>query len=150
MFYDWSNRTILIAEDDEMNYKYLQLIFSRFTKINVIWAINGQMAIDYCRIYSHIDIVLMDIQLPVIDGMEAALQIKRRRPELPVIAHTANNNPGEIFAGPEKTGFDDFIAKPANYHDILGKVDEMLHAAETSVKTRQAVCYTLPRRAKSF
>lgn len=150
MLYNWSNRTLLIAEDDEMNYKYLQLIFSRFTKINIIWAINGQMAIDCCKIYSHIDVVLMDLQLPVIDGMEAARQIKQNRPELPVIAHTANNNPAEIFAGSEKTGFDDFIAKPANYGDILGKVDEVLQRAKTSVRTRHAVTFSVPRRAGGF
>ena len=62
---DLTNKTILIAEDDEISFKFLDLVLSRKTKVNIIWAINGQMAVDFCRIYNHIDLVLMDIQLPV-------------------------------------------------------------------------------------
>ena len=71
MLKDWSNRTILIAEDDEISYKYLESDIVPKNQVNIIWAINGQMAVDFCRQYNHIDLVLMDIQLPVIDGVEA-------------------------------------------------------------------------------
>jgi CheY-like chemotaxis protein len=125
MLYDWSNHTVLIAEDDEMNYKYLELIFSRFTNINIVWAINGQMAIEYCEIYSHIDLVIMDLQLPVIDGIEAARQIKMKNPEIYVLAHTANIN-SDVIEQCYMAGFDDFIPKPANLHDLLGRMDDIL------------------------
>lgn len=135
MLYDWSNHTVLIAEDDEMNYKYLEMIFSRFTNINIIWAINGMMAVDYCSIYSHIDLVIMDIQLPVIDGFEAARQIRKLKPEIPLIAHSASH-PGEISANSDNPRFDDYIPKPSNYHELLSRLDEVLHAAAGKSKIR--------------
>ena len=125
MLQDWSNRTILIAEDDEISFKYLDLILSRKTKVNVLWAINGQIAVDFCRTYKHIDLVLMDIQLPVIDGIEAIRQIKSFKPSLPIIVHTANAY-GEECERCFDAGCDDFLTKPANFQHLLYKIEHLL------------------------
>lgn len=130
MLYDWSNRTVLIAEDDEMNFRYLEVIFEKYTGINVIWAINGKMAVDYCQIYDYIDIVIMDIQLPVVDGLEATKQIKSFKPDLPIIAHTANTYNNEV----EKSlaaGCDDYISKPVNFEDLLSRIESFLNPVAT-------------------
>jgi hypothetical protein len=125
MLPDWSNRTILIAEDDEVSFKYMNLILSRKTNANVVWAIDGQTAIDFCRQYDQIDIVLMDIQLPVIDGMEAIRQIKSFRPTLPIIVHTANAFSDE-YERCFEVGCDDFITKPVNLQQLFNKIEHFL------------------------
>jgi len=125
MIQDWSNHTILVAEDDEISFKYLDLILTRKTKVNVLWAINGQMAVDFCRQYNHINLVLMDIQLPIIDGIEAIRQIKTFKPSLPIIVHTANAY-GEECERCFDAGCDDFLTKPANFQQLLYKIENLL------------------------
>ena len=131
MSFNWNNRTILIAEDDEMNFRYLELVFSRFTNANIIWAINGKTAIDYCRIYEHIDLVIMDLQLPVIDGLEAIRQIKGFRPALPIIAHTANTYNDEINRCFE-AGCEDYITKPVSIQDLLNRIENLFNPVATN------------------
>lgn len=125
MLKDWSNRTILIAEDDEISFKYLDLILSRKTGVNILWAINGQIAVDFCSQYNYIDLVMMDIQLPVLDGVEAVKKIKSFRPSLPIIVHTANAY-GEECDRCFDAGCDDFITKPANFQQLLYKIENLL------------------------
>jgi len=125
MLPDWSNKTILIAEDDEISYKYLNLILTRKTHVNVLWAINGQLAIDFCRQYKHIDLVLMDLQLPIVDGMEAIRQIKAFKPNLPIVVHTANAYDDECEKCYE-AGCDEYITKPANFQHLLYKIESLL------------------------
>jgi two-component system cell cycle response regulator DivK len=130
MLKDWSNRTILIAEDDEISYKYLNLILTRKTQVNILWAINGQMAIDFCRQYNHIDLVLMDLQLPVIDGIEAIRQIKSFKPALPIVVHTANAY-GEECEKCYEAGCDEYVTKPANFQQLLYKIENLLIPVST-------------------
>ncbi len=113
--HDWSGKTVLIAEDVDDNFLFLKT-FLKKTKIQVLWAKDGREAIDMCRNNSEIDIVLMDIRMPFIDGYEATRQIKTFRPELPVIAQTAyalNSDYQKVF----DSGCNEYITKP-----ILGKI----------------------------
>jgi len=127
---DWSNKTILIAEDDEISFKFLNLILSRKTNVNIIWAINGQMAVDYCKTYEHIDLVLMDLQLPVLTGIEAIKQIKAFKPSLPIIVQTANafNDEWEKCF---KAGCNDYITKPVNLLNMICKIEDHLYPVTT-------------------
>jgi CheY-like chemotaxis protein len=125
MLQDWSNRTFLIAEDDEISFKYMDLILSRRTNASILWAINGQMAVEFCKQYEHIDLVLMDLQLPVIDGIEAIRQIKAFKPSLPIIVQTANAY-GEECEHCYEAGCDDFITKPVNLQQLLYKIENLL------------------------
>jgi two-component system, cell cycle response regulator DivK len=122
---DLSDRTILIAEDDEISFKFLDLVLTRKTKVNVIWAINGQIAVDYCKIYPHIDLVLMDIQLPVLDGVEAIREIKKVRPDLPIIVQTANAF-NEEWDRCFEAGCDDYITKPVNLQDLMTRIENIM------------------------
>jgi len=128
---NWSNKTILIAEDDEISYKYLNLILTRKTQVNILWAINGQMAIDFCKQSNHIDLVLMDLQLPIVDGCEAIRQIKEFKPALPIVVHTANAY-GNEYERCFEAGCDEYITKPANFQHLLYKLESLL----TPVSTR--------------
>jgi CheY-like chemotaxis protein len=131
MLKDWSNKTILIAEDDEISYKYLNLILTRKTQVNILWAINGQMAVDFCKQYNHIDLVLMDLQLPIISGIEAIKLIKEFKPGLPIVVHTANAF-GEECEKCFDAGCDEYVTKPANFQQLLYKIENLL----TPVSTR--------------
>jgi len=122
---DLSDRTILIAEDDEISFKFLDLVLTRKTKVNIIWAINGQIAVEYCKIYPHIDLVLMDIQLPVLDGVEAIREIKKVRPDLPIIVQTANAF-NEEWDRCFDAGCDDYITKPVNLQDLMARIENIL------------------------
>lgn len=127
---DLTNKTILIAEDDEISFKFLDLVLSRKTHVSIIWAINGQMAVDFCRIYNHIDLVLMDIQLPVLDGVEAIRQIKEFKPGLPIIVQTANAF-NEEWDRCFKAGCDDYITKPVNLQDLMFRIENLLAPVPT-------------------
>ena len=113
--YDWSGKTVLIAEDVDDNFLFLKT-FLRKTKINVLWAKDGKEAIEFCQKDDNIDIVLMDIRMPFIDGYEATRKIKEFKPNLPIIAQTAyalNSDYQKVF----DAGCDEYITKP-----ILGKI----------------------------
>lgn len=102
--------SIIIAEDEYSNYLYLHELLSS-ESIKVIHARNGKEAIDLCRNNNEISLILMDIKMPVMDGVTAAKLIKSFKPGLPVIAQTAYSEADLIsFAGI----FDDVIAKPVN------------------------------------
>src|SRR5208283_4627898 len=68
--FDWSDKTILIVEDDKVSFKFLEEIFKK-TKAKVYHADNGLQAIEMCKVNQDIDIVLMDIQLPEMSGLDA-------------------------------------------------------------------------------
>ncbi len=86
--YDWSCKTILIAEDIHTNFLLLEAIM-KGTNANLIWAKDGREAVEKCLTNEHIDLVLMDIQMPVMNGIEATREIKKIRKDVPVIAQTA-------------------------------------------------------------
>lgn len=108
---------ILIAEDEEINYYYLYEVL-RKNGAKVIWAKNGLEAINIVESNPKIDMVLMDIKMPEVNGLEAIRYIKLIRPELPIIAQTAYvmDNDREICL---KAGCVDFITKPIKANQLL-------------------------------
>ncbi|MCF6184755.1 MAG: PAS domain S-box protein, partial [Bacteroidales bacterium] len=82
--------TILVAEDEEVNYIYIETLLEYFVKnITILHAQDGEQAIKLCKERDDIDFVLMDLKMPGINGYEATKEIKKFRPDLPVIAQTA-------------------------------------------------------------
>lgn len=122
---DWSDKTVLIAEDADDNYFLLTAILKK-TKLNLIRAKNGQEAIDICKETKDLDAVLMDLSMPVMNGLEATTAIKVFRSELPIIAQTAY----AMEADREKTfqaGCDDYISKPIRRKVLLELLDKYIH-----------------------
>jgi CheY-like chemotaxis protein len=122
------NRThskILIAEDDWISFQYLNSILTK-SGITVIHAENGKQAVDLVSTIPDIDLVLMDIRMPVMNGMEATRLIKQMRPELPVFAQTAF-----AFAEEESkilsSGCDEYISKPLNYSKLKKLMNKHLN-----------------------
>jgi two-component system, cell cycle response regulator DivK len=119
--YNWSGKTILIAEDAESNYLFLAATL-RYTKAKLSWAKNGEAAIQFCM-ESKPDVILMDIQMPVMSGFEATKRIKALYPDIPIIAQTAfamENDREKILA----SGCDDYLAKPLRIDSLLETIQK--------------------------
>ncbi len=114
------SRVILIAEDDWISFQYLRTILEK-SDITVLHAENGEQAVELVRNTSDIDLILMDIKMPVMDGIEATKIIKRIRPDLPIIAQTAYTY-GEEKSKISAIGCDEYLAKPLDY----AKLKELL------------------------
>lgn len=88
MKYNWKDKTILIAEDDDGNFFLLECYLEE-TNVNIIRAYNGQEAIDICKANTNIDVILMDNRMPIKDGLEAVVEIREFNKIVPIISVTA-------------------------------------------------------------
>jgi CheY-like chemotaxis protein len=113
---------ILIAEDDESNFFVLEIVIKKTIGARVIRAVNGIEAIEYCRNNPAITLVLMDIKMPEIDGLEATGIIKKFRPDLPIIAITAYAMTGDEHKA-ISAGCDDYLAKPISMKALVAKLE---------------------------
>src|SRR5512133_508431 len=103
-------KTILIVEDDLSSAELLMEIFEG-NGAKLIFAVNGEDAIKIVSTNPHIDLILMDIRLPGINGYKATIEIKKLRKDLPIIAQTAYALDGDRLKAFE-TGCDAYISKP--------------------------------------
>lgn len=113
---------LLIAEDDESNFFVLEVVIKKTTGAKVIRASNGLEAVDFCRDNPAITLVLMDIKMPVMDGLEATKEIKSFRPDLPIIAITAYAMSGDEQKA-LNAGCDDYLAKPVSMKALVSKLE---------------------------
>jgi PAS domain S-box-containing protein len=120
--FEWSGKTVLLAEDEEDN-AFLINVLLKGTGITLEKVSNGVQAVEFCKKNKNIDLVLMDIKMPEMDGVQAASQIKAMCPDLPIVATTAYALAGdaEKFI---RSGFDDYIAKPILRETLFGVIDK--------------------------
>lgn len=119
-----SNYTILIAEDDESNYQYLVQVLKPHANIKTIHVRTGKEAIEICR-KKNIDLVLMDIKMPVIGGLEATKEILKIKPDLPIIAQTAYAFYNDRERALE-SGCMDYLSKPISPKKLIETVSKYL------------------------
>lgn len=119
-----SKKTILLVEDQKYNLLVLKKMLERLGII-VIPAENGKIAVDICRSNDNLDLVLMDLKMPVMDGYHAMVEIKKIRPGIKVIAETAY-----ALAGDDKkilaAGFDDYLPKPITKESLENVLNKNL------------------------
>lgn len=113
------NKTILVAEDDQSNYIYLEKVLHK-SNAKILHAFNGKEALEMLET-NPVDLVLMDIKMPVMNGVEAMSQIKQRNLNIPVIAQTAYAFADEILKIRE-AGFSDYISKPILSKDLYALI----------------------------
>ena len=103
-------KTILVAEDNDSNYMLMTYILKKDYKF--MRACNGAEAVEMAN-KGGIDLILMDIRMPIKDGLEATREIKAAQPKLPIIALTANafDSDREMALN---AGCDDFLPKPVS------------------------------------
>ncbi|KAF0203582.1 MAG: hypothetical protein FD170_1009 [Bacteroidetes bacterium] len=121
---DLTGITILVVEDVDTNYFYISALLEKLNA-EIIRAINGSKAVEICRNNPSVRLVLMDIDLPVMNGYEATKAIKQMRPELPVLAQTAFAMSGEKERCLE-AGCDDYLAKPIRKDDLIRVISKLI------------------------
>jgi len=104
------NLKILIVEDDEISYSFLTKTLQKISK-EVLHAITGVQAVEACRNNPDINLVLMDIRMPQMDGNEATRQIRQFNTDVIIIAQTAYGFSGDRERAIE-AGCNDYISKP--------------------------------------
>ena len=119
----WLGKRLLIVEDESSNFKYIEALLKN--KLEIIWATNGKDAIKICEENS-IDLVLMDIKLPIMDGLEATKQIKLIRPALPIIAVTAYAMASDKIKSLE-AGCDNYISKPYKIEELFSLIETYIN-----------------------
>ena len=120
---NWENKKILVAEDNEVNYILIHEML-RKTNAKIIWAKNGQEAVDICK-KDDVNAVLMDIKMPVLDGIEATTQIKSFNKNIPIIAQTAyalDEDKDRLL----NYGCDAYLAKPIILNKLISTLNEFL------------------------
>ncbi len=111
---------ILIAEDDESNMTYFNVIL-KDAGLTIIPAINGKEAVECCHDHPEISLVLMDMKMPVMDGMEATREIKKIRKDISIIAVTAFTLSGDEKRARD-AGCDDYLSKPVDKTVLFAKL----------------------------
>ena len=117
--------TILIAEDDAVSSLLLKKNLTD-ENINTLFAVNGKEAVEMVQQHQEINIVLMDIRMPVMNGFDTTRVIKELRPDLPVIVQTAFTSKDEKDKSHE-AGCDGYITKPINKVELLELITLLLH-----------------------
>ena len=125
MDFDWENKTILIAEDQEVNYVFINEIIKEH-KATSIWAKNGKEAVEmYEKNKEKLHLILMDMHMPVMDGYTASIEIRKQNKNIPIIAQTAFTlEMNEIKCS--EAGCNAYITKPINVNQLLRLIDSHL------------------------
>lgn len=118
---------ILIAEDEEFNYLLLKYILEK-NGYKTIRASNGIEALEIYRSDLHLDLIVMDVKMPVMSGLEATIEIRKKDKQIPIIALTAYALPGDREMCME-AGSSDYISKPIEKGDFLARVKELIGKA---------------------
>jgi signal transduction histidine kinase/ActR/RegA family two-component response regulator len=129
---DSAHFTVLIAEDDRFNFLYLKACLSD-VNCSIIHAVNGKEAVQLVNQNSSIDVILMDINMPEMDGDEALVEIRKTNKEVPVIAQT-----GFAMAGDKEkmlqAGFNDYISKPISPKVLMTTINKHIIKLQASAQ----------------
>jgi CheY-like chemotaxis protein len=123
--YNWRGKSVLIAEDEEFNYLLLKKIFEK-TGMDTVWVKDGEQAVYHTRERRDLDLVLMDIKMPVMDGISAISEI-RKFSAIPIIAQTAYSLDDDRRRCME-SGCNGFIGKPFNISELMKMINSFLGA----------------------
>ena len=117
---EWADKKILLVEDEETNIILIQE-FLAITQIRIDVSKNGKNAVERIEADEKFDLVLMDIKMPIMNGLEATIRIKKINPELPVIAQTAYALSEEREQALD-AGCDDYITKPIRRDNLIALI----------------------------
>ena len=120
------NHLVLVVEDDPVSALYLVTLLKRSGLVSdVMHAKNGQEAIEICAENPDVQLVFMDISMPIVDGYEATKQIKLSQPNLVIIAQTAYSSVADLKKI-KVAGFDDITSKPIKKESIIRLLNRYL------------------------
>ena len=131
---DWKSKKLVIVEDDEAGYQYFESLL-RKTGIQIVWIKNGMDFVNYVQSEEDpADIILMDVLIPLKNGIDATRFVKKLYPQIPVIIVTAYAS-REIREKSFMTGCDAYLTKPVLPHTLLKTLQEFIEA--TGIKKYQ-------------
>lgn len=119
----WQDKSILIVDDLKVNYLLLKAMISK-TGAKVYWAGNGFEAIELVEAHPDIEVVLMDYNMPGIDGLETTHRLKQMLPDLPVISQSTytDSNLFDRSVAP----YDAYLSKPINAQVLLNTIENLM------------------------
>lgn len=114
---DLKGKTLLVVEDVVSNYQLVQAYLGK-SGAEIIHVDNGLDAVDTVKSHRHIDLIIMDIRLPKLNGLVATREIRKTNPRIPIIAQTAfaMQSDREMCLS---AGCDEFIAKPFRRQELM-------------------------------
>lgn len=118
--YNWNGKTILIVEDNIINFKFLELAL-KSTQVNIIHTTRGQEAVDICKSNTIVDLILMDIKLPEMNGYETTENIRLFNTTIPILAQTGTESEEDLQKC-LKAGCNDYMIKPINPDQLIDKI----------------------------
>lgn len=116
--------TKLLIVDDEPGIRQLIEKYARFAGYEVAEAANGMEAVEYCREHDDIDLIVMDIMMPELDGFSACREIRKTR-DVPVLMLSARGEEYDRIHGFEAGG-DDYVVKPFSARELMLRIDAIL------------------------
>lgn len=120
----YAYKNIVIAEDNESQFQYLKEILSS-THAVIHWAKNGKEVMDYVDQLNNIDLIIMDIRMPYMDGIETTRKIRENNIEIPILVQTAYASADNELTYLQM-GCDDYIAKPIDKKKFLEKISRFI------------------------
>ena len=120
--------TILIAEHETPNLTYLNMLLKNH-HFRILHARNGEEAVGSVK-NEPVDLVLMDVRMPLMNGFEATREIRRIRPNLSIIGQSALVLPGNVAEGLE-CGMTEYLEKPIKAAQLLSVVEKYLSASDS-------------------
>ncbi len=123
--YNWQGKTILVVEDEPANIIYIEEVL-KITHARILKARNGKEAVQLFSENKDIDIIIMDIKMPEMDGFEATRIIKKMNEDIPIISQTAYAMPAEINKG-LASGMSDYLIKPVKPKTLLSVLNKYLN-----------------------
>ena len=121
---DWREKTILIGEDELVNLRLLEMILLK-TKVKIL---HGQTGVEVVNLFNknpQISLILMDIKMPEMDGIEATQAIRKINSNIPIIAQTAYALEDEKHRCLE-AGFSGYVTKPINRKQLLAMIQSFI------------------------
>ncbi len=122
---DLNGVRVLLVEDNKLNTMVAQKILKGF-KAEVLTAENGRLAIDVLQQDAAFDVILMDLEMPVLSGYEAIFEVKKNWPAIPVIAFTASLVDEQMLTDLLASGFVDCMLKPFQPQKLLADIQRQL------------------------
>lgn len=118
---------ILVVEDEVSNVEVFKAFLGR-TSVDIVYAGDGDAAVKALSLDQSVDLVLMDLKLPIMDGVAATREIRKFNKVIPIIAQTAYGVSHERV-NTLKCGFNDYVTKPLNRERLLRSIDHHLRRA---------------------
>jgi CheY-like chemotaxis protein len=121
---NWADKVVLVAEDEILGRKYLEKVLKP-SQVKLVFAHDGQDAIEKFKSIPEIDLVLMDLKMPLKNGYQATSEIKAIKPNIPIIAQTAFAFQQDEQKALE-AGCDDYVTKPITRATLYAKMIKYL------------------------